>query len=170
MKVNEMLNKNQRPKVLDAIERIVAIRAEDPSATAEMISQRVGLTRARVSQLLAEMKLPPRLSRAQAVGALNLASHSKTLAAELAVAANLIEKGFAVYQPVTNLGFQCDLIAMRNDGVVMTVDVRSERRPGESRLAEDSEFDVIASVATLLIEGSLVYKVSFSRNMESGAN
>ena len=165
-----MLNKNQRPKVLDAIERIVAIRAEDPSATAEMISKRVGLTRARVSQLLAEMKLPPRLSRAQAVGALNLASHSKNLAAELAVAANLIEKGFAVFQPATNLAFQCDLIAMRNDGAVMTVDVKSEKRPGETRLAEETEFDVIASVATLLIEGSLVYKVSFSKDMESVAN
>ena len=162
-----MQKNTQRPKVLDAIERIAAIRAEDPSATAEMISKRIGLTRQRVSQLLAEMKLPPRLSRAQAVGALNLASHSKNLAAELAVAAHLTEKGLAVFQPATSLAFQCDLIAVRSDGEVLTIDVRAEMRPGQSRLAEESEFDVVASVATLLVDGSLVYKVSFSKDVET---
>jgi len=160
-------NKNQRPKVLDAIERIAAIRAEDPAATAEMISKRVGLTRQRVSQLLAEMKLPPRLSRASAIGTLNLASYSKNLAAELAVAAHLIEKGFAVYRPETNLAFQPDLIVMRQGGEIITIDVKSEMRPGESRLEDESAFDVVASVATLLIDGSLVHRVSFSKDIEA---
>jgi len=159
---------NKKTRTQNVTELIAAARAENPSITAEQIGKRVGLTRQRVSQLIKDMNLPGRLTQSKAIGKLGLHSESKNLVAELAVAQDLIERGYAVYRAMTNGNNEYDLIAGRKDGSLVTIDVKLERIPGKSRIDEDSECNCVAAVrAGVGVDMKVSYKISYNPEIES---
>ena len=132
-----------------AAERIAAMREDDPSCTADQIAKKIGLTRQRVAQIIKEMGLPPRVSRAKAVSMLSLAGkQSKSLAADLAVVQDLIERGFSVYRPVTSGLNEADIIAGDSDFCkLITLEVKLDKSLAKSADVNPSQiFDCIALV------------------------
>ena len=160
---------NRRPRVSNVTELIVAARAENPSITASELAEKVGLTRQRVSQLIKDMKLPPRLSRSKSIGKMGLVNtQSKNLVAELAVLQDLIERGYSVYRPITMGNDEIDIIAGRSNGSLITIDVKPDRIPGKSRIDEDTECDCVASVSSIARVGEPIsYKVSYKPDIET---
>jgi len=132
---------------------ILAARNRNPNATAAAIAREIGggITRARVSQLLAEMGLETRVTFKRSHGsALDI-----NLIAEMAVVHNLVARGFEVYRSISSSHSKFDIIASTRSGELIKIDVRAERFGGKYPSGIDSAFDYIAYVSPT---GKISYK------------
>jgi len=156
-------------------EIIVAMMENNPHATLREISEKAGVTRQRVSQIIKTLKLrppksggsefrlkPPKkwpLPRVQINGPTSKPTNTVMgTISELLVAADLMARGSGVFFPLVRT-LKCDLIAMSKDGKTLRrVEVRSGRRmPSGSIWYSKRDTDEADIYAVVIVGEPVVY-------------
>lgn len=118
-------------------EQILKLRAENPNLSASEIAKQVNLSRARVGQILADLKLPTRvkISRSEAKSpyryGVYIPPHTIGALCELEVSVDILKKGGHVFRSISPHA-PCDLVVMF-DGRLVTIEVRASTNGAATR-------------------------------------
>lgn len=156
-------------------ERVVALVRDEPHLNQTEIAERIGISRQRVAQIVADEELDvprgPRgvASRKRAAAATPalaerpddaipqyLAGAGGTIAVLIA-AADLMARGFSVFYPLTQSA-PCDLVAIDRNGKVERIDVTKARRAGGEIRYDDPDRSKADRRALILTDEPVRYE------------
>ena len=150
------------------LDSVVEMRRIDRDVTATEMADRLGVSRARIGQILKSAGLPTRTARSWATRAdpqpqprvitggvrVPITASAAGIIGELLVAADLTARGYTVYAPICRHSAHADLIALRRgeNRSPITFEVRCGRRDSSGGIKyarkPDSKTDHHAAVVT----------------------
>lgn len=142
---------------MNTTEMVRAARERNPNAKASEISDELGISRARVGQILKSLGLPTRVfaPRTRTAAAnryrygISIPSGMSGSVSELEVCADLMKRGFPAFRSVSYCS-SCDVITIIN-GRCIQIEVRSSKN---GKCATHGTYDCLAAVEP---DGTIVY-------------